>query len=235
MRPTMILFKNGLKQISRDGMLMVLILAPFLVGAFFKFAVPFIDTILTMRLSFSLTPWYGLIDGMLMCLPPMFVAMAAAFLLLEERDEGLGAFYPITPVGGYAYLLARIGLPMLGAFVITVIVTSIFDLSSLSIGVILSGSLISSFTGISLAMMVVSMAGNRVEGLALSKLMGISFIGLFSIWFVPAPYRCLLAVLPSFWIGKLLTGGAAFWPFLIGLLSCFLWIAVFTRSFLKRV
>lgn len=216
-------------------MLLVLLPAPVFAGLFFKFAIPFINNILTTVLSFPITPWYGLIDGMLICLTPMFTAMISAFLLLEERDEGLSTFYQITPAEGYSYLFARIGIPMIWAFIITLIVTAVFGISSLPLGVILSSSLISSFTGISLAMMVVSIAGNRVEGLAISKLMGISFIGLILIWFIPAPYHFFMGFLPSFWIGKLLMDGVDFSSFLLGLLACFIWTAVFTRRFLKRM
>lgn len=235
MKHTVELFKIGLKQISKDGMLAVMIPAPFLVGLFFKFAIPIINTILINKLSFSITAWYGLADGMLICLTPMFIAMISAFLLLEERDEGINAFYQITPAEGYCYLFARVGLPMIWALVNTIVIAAIFNLSSLSLGTILSSAFISSFTGIFLAMMVVSVAGNRVEGLAVSKLMGISFIGLILIWFIPSPYYYYMAFLPSFWIGKLLMGGADFFSFLFGLISCLLWIAFFTKKFLKRV
>lgn len=235
MRYTIKIFKVGVRQISRDGMLAIMVPAPFFIGLFFKLAVPFIDTILIREFSFSIASWYGLADGMLICLTPMFVAMISAFLLLEERDEGLNAFYQITPAKGYAYLFARVGLPMIGAFIITIVAASVFNISSLSFSVLLSSSLLSSFTGVFLAMMVVSLAGNRVEGLAISKLMGISFIGLILVWFVPAPYYYFMAFLPSFWIGKLLIGGAGFSAFVLGLLTCAIWIVCFTRKFLKIV
>lgn len=235
MKHTMKLFQIGLRQISRDGMLIVLLPAPFLIGAFLKLAAPLANQILTAECSFSITPWYGLADGMLICLTPMFVAMVSAFLLLDERDQGVSAFYQVTPAEGLSYLAARIGLPMIGAFIATWIVATAFTLSSFPFEVILGGALISSFTGIALAMMVVSIAGNRVEGLALSKLMGISFIGLLFAWLVPAPYRWLASFLPSFWIGRLLTGGADLLSFLLGLASCLVWIALFTRRFLRKI
>lgn len=235
MKHTVRLFGIGLRQIAKDGMLAVMLPAPFLVGLFFKFVVPFINTILIREFSFSLTPWYGLVDGLLICLTPMFAAMISAFLLLEERDEGVQEFYQITPAEGYSYLFARIGLPMIGAFIITIIVAALFNLSTLSAAVILSSSLVSSLTGVFLAMMVVSIAGNRVEGLAVAKLMGISFAGLLLIWFVPAPYYYVMAFLPSFWIGKLLIGGTDVISLLLGLLTCLLWIILFTRRFLKKV
>ncbi|QNM06275.1 hypothetical protein [Qiania dongpingensis] len=235
MKQTMRLFKIGLKQISKDGMLIVLIPAPFLAGVFFKFVIPFLNHILTAKYQFSIIAWYGLADGMMICLTPIFTAIISAFLLLEERDEGLSAFYQITPAEGYSYLSARIGIPMIWAFAATITVSFLLNLSSLSLQIIFLSSIISSLTGISLAMMVASIAGNRVEGLALSKMMGLSFMGLILVWFVPAPYHYFMAFLPSFWIGKLLADGADFFMFLLGVLTSFIWIALFTRRFLKRV
>ena len=234
MRYTMKLFRIGLKQIRKDGMLLVMIPAPILIGMFFKYAIPFLNTILTNRFSFPITDWYGLADGMLTCLTPMFVAMISAFLLLEEREEGISAFYQITPAEGNSYLAARIGLPMIWAFVMTIFVSVVFHISYVTFGVILLASILSSLTGIALAMMVVSLAGNRVEGLALSKLMGISFIGLILIWFIPAPYAYIMAILPSFWIGKMLMDGVDLFSCIFGVLSCFLWIIFFMRRLHRR-
>lgn len=234
MKQTIKLFQIGLKQITKDGMLFVLLPAPFLVGLVFKFAIPFANSIIVDKLSFSLLPWYGLVDGMLVCLTPMFTAMIAAFLLLEERDEGIGAFYQITPTEGYSYLAARIGIPMLWALAATIITLLLFNISGLSLSIILESSFIGTSTGLFLAMMVVSVAENRVEGLALSKLMGVSFLGLVLIWFVPAPYYYFAAFLPSFWIGKLIIDGTNIFAFTLGLLSCFLWIAFFTRRFFSK-
>lgn len=235
MKQTVTLFQIGLKQIAKDGILLVLLPAPFLAGLLFKFAVPFANGILEEKFSFSILPWYGLIDGMLICLMPMIAAMIFAFLLLEERDEGVNAFYQITPAGGYYYLTARIGIPMAGVFIITILSVWIFHLTPLSFGVILTSSFVSALTGIALAMMVVSMADNRVEGLAISKLMGISFLGLIVIWFVPKPYSYFCSFLPSFWIGKLIMDGVNPFTLIIGISTCFIWILLFSRKFLNRI
>ncbi len=235
MKQTVKLFQIGLKQISKDGMLLVLLPAPILVGLVFKFAVPYANGILEDQISFSLSPWYGIVDGMLVCLTPMFAAMVSAFLLLEERDEGISSFYQITPAGGYSYLVARIGIPIIWAFAITILATGIFRISGISVITVLSSSFLSALTGISLAMIVVSLAGNRVEGLAVSKLMGLFFLGLIAVWFIPAPYSYLSAFLPSFWIGKLIMDGTNVFSFVLGLFSCFIWIIVFTRKFLHRI
>jgi fluoroquinolone transport system permease protein len=235
MNPTMKLFQIGLRQIGKDGLLLILLPTPILVGLVFRFGIPYANTLLEDGFSFSLLPWYGLADGMLVCLTPMFVAMVSAFLMLDERDEGLSAFYQITPTGGVSYLLARIGIPMIWAFASTVIVAGLLHISGLSVAVLLAASFLSALSGIAMAMMVVSIAGNRVEGLAWSKLMAVTILGLILLWFIPGPYSYMLAFLPSFWIGKVIVGGASAYTVVPGLCSCALWIAVFCKRFLSKV
>ena len=229
------LFQIGLRQIATDGMLLVLLPAPCIIGLVFRFMLPYVNSVTMARLSISILPWYSLADSLLVCLTPMMTAAICAFLLLEERDEGVSAFYQVTPVGDYAYLVARIGLPMLGAFVYTTIITMLFRLTDISIVAVFSSSIVSTLAGIFLAMAIVSFAGNRVEGLALSKMMGISLLGLAAVWFVPHPYQYFASFLPAFWVGKLITEGAGILPFGCGLLLCLVWIGLLTRKFMRRI
>jgi fluoroquinolone transport system permease protein len=220
---------------SKDGMLLLLIFAPFLAGLAFKFALPFANGILSERFSFSLLPWYGLVDGMLICITPMLTAMISAFMMLEERDEGISAFYQVTPAAGASYPAARVGVPMIWAFVATLIAVFSLNISSPNATGILFASLVSALSGAFLAMMVVALAQNRVEGLALSKLMGISLLGLAMVWFAPAPYSYLAAFLPSYWIGEILRSGASLFSLVAGVVMCGLWTAIFTRLFLRKI
>ncbi len=235
MRQTIKLFQIGLRQITRDGMLFALVPVPAIIGLLFKLAIPFANRIVEERLSFTLTSWYGLVDGALICLTPMLTAMITAFLLLEERDEGISAFYQVTPTAGYSYMIARIGFPMVWTVCLTIIITLICGLSGLSLMATLCSSFISALMGIALAMMVVTMAANRVEGLALSKLMGISLLGLVAVWVIPAPYDYFLAFLPSFWIGKIITEGLGPFSLTMALPLCAIWIFVFARRFQTRL
>lgn len=235
MRKTIRLFKMGMRQITRDGMLFALLPAPFLLGLFVRFGVPFVDSLLQRELSFSIQPWYSLADAMLLAMTPLLLGMSSAFVLLDEKDEGTGLYYQITPVEGYAYLGARIGIPMIWSFLCSIFVTMVFGISDAPFARVAAAALISSLLGLSVSMMVVSFAGNKVEGLAISKLSGIILIGLAAVWFVPAPYRYLASFLPSYWLGDLVQNGVGLLPVLGGLLTGILWIGVFTRVFLRKI
>lgn len=229
------LFQIGLRQISRDGMLFVLVPAPVIIGLLFKLAVPYANKIVEESFSFSLRPWFGLVDGLLICLTPMLTAMISAFLMLEERDEGISAFYQVTPTAGHAYIVARVGIPMVWAFIETVIITFLGGISGLSVLVILFCSLFSTLMGVALSMMLLTMAANRIEGLALSKLMGVNLLGLVAVWVVPAPYAYLMAFLPSYWIGRIIMEGLEFFSIAAVLIICLLWILLFARRFQARL
>ncbi len=235
MSQTWKLFQIGLRQIIKDGMLLALLPAPIIIGLFFKFAIPFANNVIQEKLHFSLMPWYGLLDGMLICLTPMMTAMIFAFLLLEERDEGVSTFYRITPTGRYIYLTARIGIPMIWALIMTILSTAIFNISELLPVCILLSSVLSTLMGLALSMMVVSIAQNRVEGLAVSKLMGVSFLGLPAIWLIPVPYQFAAAFLPSYWIGKIIIKDTNIFDFTIGICVCALWIIFFSKRFIRQV
>ncbi len=126
MNKTLYLFRVGLRQISRDGMLFALLPAPVLLGLVLKLGVPL--------LPFSIQPWYGLADGVLICLTPALTGMISAFLLLEERDTGVAAFYQVTPAAGYSYLLARLGIQLTNKL-LHIIPTHIFHRQVIALGI----------------------------------------------------------------------------------------------------
>src|SRR5690554_256313 len=232
------IFYLGLRQVLRDGMLLFLLPAPFLMGAAFHYLLPLLNSLLEQEFNFSLSPWYAVSDALLIALAPVMTAMICAFIILDERDEGVGVYYKITPAGRYSYLIARIGLPMIWAFVSSVLVTSIFAFTVHTWVSILFSALIGTMQGVVSCMLLVAIAGNKVEGLALAKLANLFLMG-FLFAFMSSPFKYIFAVLPSFWLGELIknTGlnQALLLPTIIGVVCCLVWIVVLQRLFLRRV
>lgn len=227
------LFTIGLKQIRRDGMLLFLLPAPFLLGLVFRFFLPLADRLLQRELSFSLEPWYRMTDAFLLLMSPCLVAVVGAFLVLEELDEGLHHYYTITPAGRGNYLAARLFVPMLWALPCSLLVEVLFGLTVLSWRQMVWATLLSTIFGGSLGMLIISFAQNKVEGLAYSKIIGVFALGLPAVWLLKPPAQYLAAWLPSFWIGKILVepdGGAVFF----GLLTSLFWALVFLKRYLAK-
>lgn len=235
MRSTIKVFSIGFQVILRDAVMLVLIPAPFLVGITFHYFLPLLNRFLIQHFAFTIEPYYALSDGLMMLLAPVLLTMSSAFLLLEESDEGISSYFQITPAGRQHYLIARIGIPALWGFFCSIIIGKVFYLSTLSFSVIIALSFVSALFGCTVAMMIVAFANNRVEGLAISKLTGITMIGIFIPWFVSDSWRWTVGILPTFWIGEIILGTSLWINLFLGTMTCLLWIACFTKRFLQKI
>ena len=52
------------------------------------------------------------------------------------------------------------------------------------------------------ALLVIALSANKLEGMAVTKLSSLIILGAVVPWFVPAPLCFGLSFLPSFWMGK---------------------------------
>ncbi|MEW6309042.1 MAG: hypothetical protein AB1492_08360 [Bacillota bacterium] len=238
MRMPLKLFLAGWRQVRRDGMLLALIPAPILMGAVLRFGLPAAGDMLARSRGLTLRPWYDLGDSLLVILTPIFPLMVSAFLILDERDEGTGAYYSVTPACGGAYLSARLGLPALWGFISTALIVRAFGLAVGSRPEMVGAALASTLEAVTACMLVVALAANKVEGLALSKLTNLFILGLPAAWFLQAPHKYLFSLLPSFWIGEGLlaaaAGGTGVVHILAGIAFALGWMTALTRLFLRR-
>lgn len=235
MRSTFKVFLIGFRVILRDVIMLVLIPAPFFVGIAFRCLLPITNQLLTQHFSFSITHYYALTDGLMMLLAPTLLTMSSAFLLLEESDEGISSYYQITPAGRLHYLMARIGIPALWGFFCSVVTGKFFALSALSFSTIFLFSLIAALFSIAIALMIVAFAANRVEGLALSKLTGITMVVLFIPWFISDSWGWCMSILPTFWLGRMIQETSIDFTLFMGILTSLLWITFFIKRFLRKI
>lgn len=235
MRATLKVFLIGFRVMLRDPIMLVLIPAPFLVGVTFHFFLPIVNQFLVQQFSIAINNYYALTDGLMLLLAPTLLTISSAFLLLEECDEGISGYYQITPSGRLHYLMARIGIPALWGFINSILLGIVFTLSSLTFLSLFAISFIASLFSCAVAMMIVAFATNRVEGLAISKLTGITMIGPLIPWFIFDSWRWFLGFLPTYWLGQLTREDLFGVSFLAGVFTSFLWIALFTRKFLTKL
>lgn len=233
------IFASGWRQVRRDGMLLLLLPLPFVLGAVNKYLLPLLNAWLNRQFSIDATPYYQISDLIFVMLAPVFTAIVCAFLMLDERDEGTALYYSITPAAGNAYLIARLILPMLWALLMTLIVALFFTHHPLSLPLAIWTALLATLQALAMGLIILIYAGNKVEGLALFKVVNLALFAFLPAWFVDAPLKYLLAIFPSFWIDELIkvasTGGAILWlNGLLGLVCCTLWITLsLKQGFIK--
>lgn len=132
-----------LASMRRDMMLFAACLAPVPAGLLFRFAISFLEAALTdwFHISAIISPCYALIGIFFAMLSPAMFCYVSAMVSLEEADEKTAAYLFVTPLGRNGYLTARLCIPSVAAFLVTVVLLPVFRLSSLSMAdiVLLAG------------------------------------------------------------------------------------------------
>ena len=205
MRALISSFSQFCNQIAKDSMLLMVCIAPFLCGMFFKFGIPFAETALTsyFHLSSIFAPYYLAFDLFFAILTSYMFCFASAMVILGEIDDNISNYLAATPIGKSGYLISRIGFPTILSIVVTCILFPVFSLTKLSFMMILLVSILSGFSSIIASMLIITFSTNKVEGMALAKLAGLIMLGTPIPFFVTGKEQYLAFFLPSFWLAKL--------------------------------
>ncbi len=229
-------FRQFLKSIWGDFMLAACLFAPILMGVVFKIGIPLFEKFLCgyFEKSAILEPYYVLFDLLLSLMTPLMLCFSGAMVILEELDDGTAKYLLVTPLGKAGYLFSRTGVITVLSLIYNVIVMFIFSISDITWYNIIISVILNAIISVIVAMLVISFAKNKVEGMALIKLSGFMILGFIAAFFIKSPIGYITGILPSFWIGKLVADNSLLF-ILPGLAVSFIWIILLYDKFSNKV
>lgn len=193
-----------LRNLRRDDFLLWIGLAPFLLALLFRFAVPPLAGLLDRELGFDLAPYHGLLMSFFVLMAPSMIGWVTGFLLLDERDSGVLTALLVTPLPPAAYLLYRIGTPLLLGFAVTVVCYPLAGLAPLPLAALLAVSLVASLTGPAVALFLAAFAENKVAGFALVKVLNTLTMIPIAAYFLRPPWQLAAGIVPTYWPMKMI-------------------------------
>lgn len=225
------------RQITREAMMVLLLIAPFLAGAMFKYVIPPAEKYICAYFGREscISPYYDVFDWLLAMLIGMLFAFVGGLFCLGEIDDRIVMYYSVTPGGKAGYILSRIVYPAILSGVMAVILVPVFSIGSLDIvkfGVMIISTVAS---GIVTALLVIAISSNKVEGMAVGKLAG----GFGAVVFIPLLVKGNIAyvfsLFPMFWVGKFAFEFQNVWYVLAAFLLYAIWIGGLYRLFARRI
>ena len=204
MKKYITLIKGDYKNIIRDPVLIATIVGPFMMGLFLKYAVPFLNQLLLEQMSFELRLYNELIMGMFIMLCPMLIGSMTGFMLLEDHEEGLLQYYATTPLSKSGFLTYRLVIPIILNIGLSYYLVYFPSLISVNILLIVPIILLASLQSIMISLLLVVVCENRVEGLAITKGLGILFIVPIIDHLFDFKLNFILGIFPTYWIPKLI-------------------------------
>ncbi|PKL27862.1 MAG: hypothetical protein CVV46_09625 [Spirochaetae bacterium HGW-Spirochaetae-2] len=235
MKPIVRSFGMFVRQIANDGMLWGVGLAPLLLGVMIRFGVPYVETVLSGYLPGNiLVPYYQLFDLVLFLMTPYMFCFASAMVMLAERDENIAQYLAITPLGKKGYVFSRLYVPVLLSVPASIMVMLYFSLTVWPTRHLLEGAILMGLLSTVVALLVVSISRNRVEGVAVGKLSGLLILGLVVPYFIESGFQYLVCFMPSFWIARYFLDGNILF-LLSALVTSLVWIALLFRKFSTKL
>lgn len=236
MRALFLSFRQFCRQITKDSMLLIVCTAPILTGIAFKFGIPKAELLLVSYFERAdiLAPYYLIFDIFLSVLTPYMVCFASAMVILEDIDSGMAGYFSVTPIGKAGYLMSRLIFPGIICIFASYVILSVFALTDIYTLLKVFLSIATACIGVIISMFIVSLSGNKVEGMAIAKLGGLFLFG------VPVPFliteaeQYFAAFLPSFWLSKYMLEHSLL--SIIGVIaSILLWSRFLYMKFLKKI
>jgi fluoroquinolone transport system permease protein len=211
-----------LKSVARDSMLLLISGGALALALALRFIVPFLTGWLQTRFGLDLIPYYPLLMSLVLFIAPGMMGTVIGLLLLDERDDRTLTALMVTPIPLSSYVMYRLGLPVLLAFLITPPAVLIAGLIVIPFGQLLLVSALASISGATTALLLAALAENKVTGLAVLKgIQGLQALPL-AAYFLTPPLQWIAGIMPSYWplaVYWRMAAGEPFWPYLgIGVL-----------------
>ena len=200
--------RNDIRGTYRDPLLVMVVVAPVIWTTGVAVLTPRATALLARRNGFDLVPYYPLILTAFLLLTSIIVVGAlAAFLVLDEVDAGTLTALRVTPVPLSAFFGYRAATVL--------VVTTVYVVATMSFSGLLSPGLVPALIPIGLLaglsavvtlLLIIAMAGNKIQGLAMVRALGMLIAGLPCVpWFISSGWNLAFGVLPPYWAAK------AFW------------------------
>lgn len=229
-------FFQMIAYLRKDTMLFFACIMPILLGPFFRLGIPFLESVLTSRLHISaiLSPYYAMFDIFLATLSPAMYCIVSAMVVLEEADDKTSLYLFVTPLAKKGYLVARFGIPAACALVVTAVLLPFCKLTALcfsDIVLLIGGGVLQ---GIIIALLVVTIASNKLEGMAVTKLSTLMIFSVVVPFFIKQNIQYIAFLLPAFWMGKAILENNPIYMLPVYVLSG-LWIYFLSRRYLRKM
>ncbi len=204
------LSQSHLKRIIREPFLLFIFILPFLLGILYKIVIPILTNLLDT--NFDLTEYYPLIMIFLVMMSPILFGWVIGFSLLDDRDENILSFMAVTPLQKRGYLQFNVIAPIFLSILQAYLVLFIANLCPMNYVKLFPVILMVALETPVFALVQAAFANNKVEGLAVGKLLGIVLVAPFIAYFFDTPLSYLAGILPPFWITEsYFSSGTYYW------------------------
>lgn len=235
-----VMLKADFKNITRDLMLLFILISPLIIALVFNFLIPYTENVLKAELGFQLDEHFLFIMSFIIMLVPMLYGIIISFLIIEEKDENILSYLFVTPLSKVEYLVYRTTAAFIMSTLFNIFILYYLNLVEVRLIQLLPVILLAALNSILTVLIIVTFAKNKVEAFAFAKISGFLFLAPLIGYLIKSNLRYLAAIFPPFWISEafinIYNNSSNYLFTLIGGLIIYgLWIYCFGKHFIIKI
>ncbi len=195
--------RSNLIQILRDPFLLMMLGIIVAMVTSLRWFIPFFTEKLAFHFDFDAVPYFLLLQSIMPTLISIILGSVMGFLMLDQKDDRTLTAIAVTPLSMSGYVSSIMLFPLLIYLIVTLLSVPVMGIVSMQPGVLLLHVLSGLPLTVIIALTLAVFAENKIQGLALSKFIGILMWIPVIAWFIDEPWQWLFSAAPSFWIAKL--------------------------------
>jgi len=206
--PVLAFLRLDATNVRRDSLLSVVLTSPVLLALVLRWGYPAAERWATAVHGFDLAPHRGLLLALLVVVHVAFIfGMLGALLVLDDADDRSLLALRVTPVtlAGYlGYRTAAVAVATALGLVIAVPLAGLVNGPPVEVWPALA---LTAACAPLVTLITLVAASNKVEGMAVIKLLGLPVYLPVLTWVVDAPWTWALAIIPTYWPVRALQAG----------------------------
>jgi hypothetical protein len=228
------LFRNDIKQILRDPVMTLLLVAPLLLIVVFKIVEVFLIPFLVQKTGFDVMPYAPYVFSFILLMNSGMLGIVTGFMMLDERDGNISQLLEVTPLGRSGYLINRLSFASILSVFYCLVSFAVFSLVALPFySVILLCFFSAIYTAI-IGLLIYSGADDKVKGLTFAK--GLNSLGLFAFTdlFALNWLTFISWFFPPYWITMMIKSPGSFFVNFLAFIIHVIWLGVLVFRYGRR-
>lgn len=228
------LFRNDIKQILRDPVMTLLLVAPLLLIIVFKIVEVVLTPFLMQKTGFDVMPYASYVFSFILLMNSGMLGIVTGFMMLDERDGNIAQLLEVTPLGRSGYLINRLSFASILSILYCLVSFAVFRLAELPFYSVILFCLLSAIYTAIIGLLIYSGADDKVKGLTYAK--GLNSLVLFA-------FTDLIALnwltfiswfFPPYWITMMIKSPYSFTYACIAMLVHVIWLGFLIFRYAKR-
>jgi fluoroquinolone transport system permease protein len=229
-----ILFKNDMKQLTRDSFTLILLFAPLLLIAFFRLLEFFLLPFLSANFGLDTTPYHGYALSFVVLMNAAILGIVIGFMMLDDRDGNIATLMEVTPLGRSGYLINRLTMAAGLALVYGFAGCYVLQLVTLPVLTVLVLSLLSALYAAVVGLLIFSGADDKVKGLTFAKGLNVLLLFAFTDLFNLEWLTWLSYFFPPYWITAIIHSPGSLPTIVIAFFVHTSWLGLLIYRYWKR-